>query len=154
MTVEQYYGTGRRKSAIARVYLQKGTGQITINARTLEEYFGGRKVAHMVVRQPFVCVDMPENFDVKVMVRGSGPMGQASAIRHGITRALLQYDESGVQPTQPIVSDEDGEEGEGGVQTFRQILRKAGYVTRDSRCVERKKVGRRKARKLEQYSKR
>tara|TARA_R110002110_G_scaffold383245_4_gene594659 strand:+ start:21348 stop:21812 length:465 start_codon:yes stop_codon:yes gene_type:complete len=154
MTVEQYYGTGRRKSAIARVYLQKGTGQITINDRTLEEYFGGRKAAHMVVRQPFVSVDMPESFDVKVMIRGSGPMGQASAIRHGITRALLQYDESGVQPTQSIVSDEDGEEGEGGAQTFRQILRKAGYVTRDSRCVERKKVGRRKARKVEQYSKR
>ena len=112
MTVEQYYGTGRRKSAIARVYLQKGTGQITINNRTLEEYFGGRKAAHMVVRQPFVCVGMPESFDVKVMIRGSGPMGQASAIRHGITRALLQYDESGIQPSQPIVSNDDGEEGD------------------------------------------
>lgn len=157
MTVEQYYGTGRRKSAVARVYLQKGTGQITINSRTLEEYFGGRRAAHMVVRQPFVCVGMPEKFDVKVMIRGSGPMGQASAIRHGITRALLQYDESGVQPTvQPVVSNDDGEEGEGGscIETFRQMLRKAGYVTRDSRCVERKKVGRRKARKVEQYSKR
>lgn len=156
MTVEQYYGTGRRKSAVARVYLQKGTGDITINDRTLEEYFGGRRAAHMVVRQPLVCVDMPESFDIKVKIRGSGPMGQASAIRHGITRALLQYDESGVQPTvQPIASDEEGEEGEGGgIQTFRQMLRKAGYVTRDSRCVERKKVGRRKARKLEQYSKR
>jgi len=154
MTVEQYYGTGRRKSAIARVYLQKGTGQITINNRTLEEYFGGRRAAHMVVRQPFVCVGMTENFDVKVMIKGSGPMGQASAIRHGITRALLQYDESGVQSNQPIASSDDDEDGEGGIQTFRQMLRKAGYVTRDSRSVERKKVGHRKARKVEQYSKR
>lgn len=156
MTVEQYYGTGRRKSAIARVFLKKGTGQISINNRTLEEYFGGRKAAHMVVRQPLECVEMGENFDIKIRVHGSGPMGQASAIRHGITRALLDYDESGMQPAAaPMVSSEDDEDGEGGgIQTFRQILRKAGYVTRDSRCVERKKVGHRKARKVEQYSKR
>ena len=149
MAIEQFYGTGRRKSAIARVYISRGKGAIQVNNKTLEDYFGGRKVAHMVVRQPLVCLEMADKFDIKVTVKGSGPMGQASAIRHGITRALIQYDESNAQP-----SDTSGDEGESGVQTFRQILRKAGYVTRDSRCVERKKVGHRKARKVEQYSKR
>lgn len=155
MTVEQYYGTGRRKSAVARVFIQRGTGEITINDRSLEEYFGGRKAAHMIVRQPLECVDMAQQFNIKVRVHGSGPMGQASAIRHGISRALLNYDESGVQTNQSF-SDVESEENAGadGIQTFRQMLRKAGYVTRDARSVERKKVGHRKARKVEQYSKR
>jgi len=142
---QQNYGTGRRKTCRARVYLKKGTGKITINAKTLEEYFGGRKAAHMIVRQPLEALGVTGRFDVNVNVAGSGPMGQAGAIRHGITRALIQYDEEGAT----------GSEGtSGGAQSFRQILRQAGYVTRDSREVERKKVGFRKARKVEQYSKR
>lgn len=156
MTVEQYYGTGRRKSAIARVYLNRGSGQITVNNQSLEDYFGGRKAAHMIVRQPLVCVNMPDQFDINVKVKGSGPMGQATAIRHGISRALMDYDESGTQP-QSFEDAGDSDEGEGtsgGPKTYRQILRKAGFVTRDARCVERKKVGHRKARKVEQYSKR
>lgn len=148
-TAQQHYGTGRRKTCQARVYLKRGSGKITINDRTLEEYFGGRMAAHMIVRQPLVLLGLESKFDVNVNVRGSGPMGQAGAIRHGITRALLEYDEDGV------VSGGTDESGEGeGAQSFRRILRKAGYVTRDSREVERKKVGHRKARKVEQYSKR
>jgi small subunit ribosomal protein S9 len=148
MTTQQNYGTGRRKTCRARVYLKRGTGNITINGRSLEEYFGGRKAAHMIVRQPLVLLEIDRNFDITVNVRGSGPMGQAGAIRHGITRALLQYDEEDMVPVQ---SDE---EGSSGAQSFRRVLRKAGFVTRDSREVERKKVGHRKARKVEQYSKR
>jgi small subunit ribosomal protein S9 len=128
--VAQYYGTGRRKSAIARVYATKGTGKITVNSKTIEEYFG-RKTDQMVSRQPLECVDMEAKFDVNVIVKGGGPSGQAGAIRHGLTRALMEYDE-----------------------TLRPALRKAGYVTRDSRIVERKKVGLHKARKRPQYSKR
>lgn len=144
-TAQQNYGTGRRKTCRARVYLKKGTGKITINDKTLEEYFGGRKAAHMIVRQPLEVLGLTSRFDVNVNVAGSGPMGQAGAIRHGITRALIQYDEEGAT----------GSEGtSGGTESFRQILRRAGYVTRDSREVERKKVGFRKARKVEQYSKR
>lgn len=157
MSVEQYYGTGRRKSAVARVYLSRGSGQITINNQTLENYFGGRKAAHMIVKQPLECIQMPDNFDINVRVKGSGPMGQATAIRHGISRALMDYDEAGTQPQSFVDVDGDSTDGEGevgGPQTFRQILRKAGFVTRDARCVERKKVGHRKARKVEQYSKR
>jgi small subunit ribosomal protein S9 len=146
-TLKQNYGTGRRKTSTARVYLRKGTGVITINKKTLEEYFGGRTTAHMIVRQPLELLGVLDKFDIIVNVRGSGPMGQAGAIRHGITRALLQYDEEGT----PAVS---GEEGEANPQSHRRILRTAGYVTRDSREVERKKVGHRKARKVEQYSKR
>jgi len=145
------YGTGRRKTCRARVYLTRGTGQIIINDRSLEDYFGGRKAAHMIVRQPLVLLGLEKKFDVKVNVCGSGPMGQAGAIRHGITRALLQYDEEGMPVQQ---DDEEGGSGGTGAQSFRQTLRKAGYVTRDSREVERKKVGHRKARKVEQYSKR
>jgi small subunit ribosomal protein S9 len=130
MATAQYYGTGRRKSAVARVYATKGTGKITINQKTLEEYFG-RKTDQMVSRQPLECVNMTGEFDVNVVVKGGGPSGQAGAIRHGLTRALMEYDE-----------------------TLRQALRKAGYVTRDSRVVERKKVGLHKARKRPQYSKR
>lgn len=126
----QYYGTGRRKSAIARVYATRGTGKIIVNSKTLEDYFG-RKTDQMVSRQPLQCVDLEAKIDVNVIVKGGGPSGQAGAIRHGLTRALIEYDE-----------------------TLRPALRKAGYVTRDSRVVERKKVGLHKARKRPQYSKR
>jgi small subunit ribosomal protein S9 len=130
MSVTQYYGTGRRKTSTARVYLRSGTGAITINDRTLENFFG-REVARMIVRQPLELVDMAQRFDVQISVRGGGSFGQAGAIRHGITRALMEYDES-----------------------LRRPLRQAGFVTRDSRQVERKKVGLRKARKRPQFSKR
>jgi len=132
----QFYGTGRRKNSIARVFLRPGSGKITINLRSLDDYFG-RPTSRMIVQQPLVAVDKVTAFDVYVTVKGGGNTGQAGAIRHGITRALLQY-------------DEEGERGEG----WRSILRKAGYVTRDPRVVERKKVGLRKARKRPQYSKR
>ena len=127
---EQYYSTGRRKSSTARVYLTKGTGNITINKRSLEEFFG-RETSRMVVRQPLELTDMLNSLDVNVTVSGGGNTGQSGAIRHGITRALMVYDE-----------------------TLRSSLRQAGYVTRDSREVERKKVGLHKARKRPQYSKR
>jgi len=156
-TPAHYYGTGRRKTCSARVYLKRGKGNIMINKRTLEEYFGGRKAAHMIVRQPLVLLGLTDQFDVMVNVQGSGPMGQASAIRHGITRALINYDEAGQSESLTLTlseSDEEGSEGGSGAQSYRRILRKAGYVTRDSRSVERKKVGHRKARKVEQYSKR
>ena len=130
MAVEQYYGTGRRKSSSARVYLKAGAGAITINNRSIEEYFG-RETSRMVVRQPLQTVELTDKFDVDVSVEGGGPSGQAGAIRLGITRALLQYDES-----------------------FRESLRKEGFVTRDARAVERKKVGLRKARRGVQFSKR
>ncbi len=130
MAAAQYYGTGRRKSAIARVYATSGTGKITINKKAIEDYFG-RKTDQMVSRQPLECVEMESKFDVNVIVKGGGPSGQAGAIRHGLTRALMAYDEA-----------------------LRPALRKAGFVTRDSRIVERKKVGLHKARKRPQYSKR
>lgn len=130
MALQQHYGTGRRKTSTARVFIRVGAGNITINDRTLDHYFG-REVARMIVRQPLVLVGMDQRFDVNVTVAGGGSFGQAGAIRHGIARALMQYDES-----------------------LRSSLRKAGYVTRDSREVERKKVGLRKARKRPQYSKR
>lgn len=139
----QYYGTGRRKRCTARVFIRPGKGNIVINKRTLEEYFG-RETARMVVRQPLEAVDVMGKFDIYVTVSGGGPSGQAGAIRHGITRALMDYDES-----------EDGGDSDGtGSDSFRRILRKAGYVTRDSRKVERKKVGLHKARKATQFSKR
>jgi len=127
---EQYYGTGRRKSSTARVFLRAGEGKIIVNSRPLDEYFG-RETARMVVRQPLKIVDREDTFDIYVTVCGGGNTGQAGAIRHGITRALMVYDES-----------------------FRAALRKAGFVTRDARKVERKKVGLHKARKRPQYSKR
>jgi small subunit ribosomal protein S9 len=130
MATQIYYGTGRRKCSTARVHLKPGKGEIKVNDRSLDEYFG-RETARMIVRQPFAAVDMPDKFDVMVNVSGGGPSGQAGAIRHGITRALLKYDE-----------------------TLRKTLRKAGYVTRDARAVERKKYGLHKARKRPQYSKR
>lgn len=130
MSTTQYYGTGRRKTATARVFLTKGTGTITINKRTLDNFFG-REVARMIVQQPLELVQLKDKFDVMVTVKGGGSFGQAGAIRHGITRALMEY---------------DGE--------LRPTLRKAGFVTRDARAVERKKVGLRKARKRPQFSKR
>ena len=128
--MNQYYGTGRRKSAKARVYMTPGDGSIRVNDRSLDEYFG-RETARMIVRQPIELVDVTGKFDFKVTVSGGGGFGQAGAIRHGITRALLEYDE-----------------------TLRPTLRSAGFVTRDARSVERKKVGLRKARKKPQFSKR
>ena len=130
MVATQYYGTGRRKTSTARVYLVSGSGNITINRRPLDGYFG-REVARMIVRQPLELVDMTKKFDINVSVCGGGSFGQAGAIRHGITRALMEYD-SELKPT----------------------LRKAGFVTRDAREVERKKVGLRKSRKKPQFSKR
>ena len=127
---ETYYGTGRRKSSTARVFLSKGKGDIVVNNRPLDSYFG-RETARMVVRQPLALTENLDKFDFKVTVKGGGSSGQAGAIRHGITRALMSYDE-----------------------TMRSDLRKAGFVTRDARAVERKKVGLHKARKATQYSKR
>ncbi|ABP78759.1 ribosomal protein S9 [Stutzerimonas stutzeri A1501] len=130
MSATQNYGTGRRKTATARVFLRPGTGKISINNRELDNFFG-RETARMVVRQPLELTETAEKFDIYVTVLGGGVSGQAGAIRHGITRALISYDES-----------------------LRSPLRKAGFVTRDAREVERKKVGLRKARKRPQYSKR
>ena len=130
MSATQYYGTGRRKTSTARVFMQNGEGNITVNKRPLDQYFG-REVARMIVRQPLELVELKDKFDINVTVQGGGSFGQAGAIRHGITRALMEYDES-----------------------LRGTLRTAGYVTRDAREVERKKVGLRKARKRPQYSKR
>jgi small subunit ribosomal protein S9 len=130
MAIEINYGTGRRKSSAARVYLKPGTGDIVVNGRPLDVFFG-RETARMIVRQPLVLAEAEGRFDVYVTVRGGGTTGQAGAIRHGITRALMDYDEG-----------------------LRKTLRKAGFVTRDAREVERKKVGLRKARRRPQYSKR
>ena len=130
MAIDQYYGTGRRKTSTAKVFMREGSGNIIVNKRPLDEYFG-REVARMIVRQPLELSDTTSKFDIKVTVSGGGSFGQAGAIRHGITRALLEYDES-----------------------LRSALRTAGFVTRDAREVERKKVGLRKARKRPQYSKR
>jgi len=130
MATESYYGTGRRKTSSARVFLRPGNGEITVNGRPLDKFFG-RETARMIVRQPLVTSDLESKFDVRVTVSGGGTTGQAGAIRHGITRALIEYDE-----------------------TLRQPLRRAGFVTRDAREVERKKVGLRKARRATQFSKR
>ena len=127
---EQYYATGRRKTSSARVYMSAGTGAIVVNGLPVDDFFG-RKTARMIVRQPLDVVEMNDKFDIKVSVKGGGNSGQAGAIRHGITRALMEYDE-----------------------TLRAALRKAGFVTRDAREVERKKVGLRKARRAVQFSKR
>ena len=129
--VDYKYGTGRRKTAAARVFLLPGKGEITINGKTVEQYFGGRETSWMVVRQPLEATESTGRFDIKITVAGGGPSGQAGAIRHGITRALMDYDEA-----------------------LRKPLRAAGFVTRDARAVERKKVGLHKARKGYQYSKR
>lgn len=130
MADTQYYGTGRRKTSAARVFLKSGKGEISVNDRSLDTYFG-REVARMIVRQPFDVVELTNKFDVKISVTGGGSFGQAGAIRHGIARALVEYDEN-----------------------LRPSLRKAGFLTRDARQVERKKVGLHKARKRPQFSKR
>ncbi len=143
----QNYGTGRRKSAAARVFIKRGRGNILINDRTLDEYFG-RKTSRMVVRQPLMLLDIATTFDLHITVKGGGASGQAGAIRHGIARALVEYDE------QDTDGGEGGEDGKTGINGWQQLLRKAGLLTRDSRIVERKKVGLHKARKAPQYSKR
>ena len=130
MAAAQYYGTGRRKTSTARVFLKGGNGSITINGRSIDEYFG-REVARMIVRQPLELTENVEKFDANITFVGGGNFGQAGEIRHGLTRALLEYDES-----------------------LRGTLRAAGFVTRDAREVERKKVGLRKARRRPQFSKR
>lgn len=130
MATAQNYGTGRRKSSTARVFLRSGSGKITVNGRPLDEFFG-RETSRMIVRQPLELADMVDKFDVYVTVEGGGNTGQAGAIRHGLTRALMEYDEA-----------------------LRSPLRKAGFVTRDAREVERKKVGLHKARRKPQFSKR
>ncbi|TQV63472.1 MAG: 30S ribosomal protein S9 [Halothiobacillaceae bacterium] len=130
MALNQNYGTGRRKTSSARVYVRPGNGNIVINGRPLDVYFG-RQTARMIVRQPLELTGLADKFDILVNVDGGGNSGQAGAIRHGITRALMEYDE-----------------------TLRSALRKAGFVTRDAREVERKKVGLRKARRAVQFSKR
>ena len=127
---EVYYATGKRKTSVARVYMTKGKGVITINKKPMDEYFG-RETSSMIVNQPLDVVDMHNKFDFNIIVKGGGDTGQAGAIRLGVTRALIAYDEA-----------------------TRADLRKAGLVTRDARIVERKKVGKKKARKSEQYSKR
>ena len=130
MADSQYYGTGRRKSSSARVYLKSGNGEITVNSRTLDQYFG-RETSRRIIRQPLQATDTDKQFDINVKVKGGGANGQAGAIQLGIARALLEYDNE-----------------------YRALLRKGGFLTRDAREVERKKVGLRKARKKEQYSKR
>lgn len=130
MSEQVYYGTGRRKSSTARVFLRRGDGQISINDKTLQQYFG-RETGQMIVRQPLQTAELADRLELRITVSGGGISGQAGAIRHGITRALIAYDE-----------------------TLRQPLRKAGFVTRDAREVERKKIGLHKARKRPQYSKR
>ena len=129
--IGQYnYGTGRRKSSVARVFIKRGTGKITINGRAMDEFFH-RETGRMIARQPLELTSNASAFDIQVNVQGGGESGQAGAVRHGITRALIEYDE-----------------------TLRKPLRAAGFVTRDAREVERKKVGRRKARRGTQFSKR
>jgi len=130
MATAHYYGTGRRKTSRARAFLRKGSGKLIINGRTIEDYFG-RETSRMIVMQPLKLVEMENKFDINITVKGGGGNGQAGAIRHGITRALLGYDEH-----------------------LRGALRQAGYITRDARMVERKKVGLHKARKRPQFSKR
>ncbi|MFP6816515.1 MAG: 30S ribosomal protein S9 [Pseudomonadales bacterium] len=130
MAADRTYGTGRRKTSTARVFISSGSGNITVNKHTLEEYFG-RETARMIVRQPLEVAELTDNVDIQITVRGGGTSGQAGAIRHGIARALVEHDES-----------------------LRVSMRRAGFLTRDSREVERKKVGLRKARKRPQFSKR
>lgn len=130
MSVAQNYGTGRRKTSSARVFLKLGTGQITVNGRALDQFFG-RETLRMIVRQPLGIINGGDRFDISITVAGGGSSGQAGAIRHGLARALIDFDE-----------------------TLKSPLRRAGFVTRDAREVERKKVGLRKARKRPQYSKR
>ena len=148
---QQYYGTGRRKTSTARVFLKPGTGKININDSSIDDYFG-RETARMIVRQPLIATSLQDRFDVFATVTGGGISGQAGAIRHGIARALLQFEGPKDEATE---GDGGGETGTGtGTLTLRQILRKAGHLTRDPREVERKKVGKHGARKGTQFSKR
>ncbi|XOZ33486.1 30S ribosomal protein S9 [Halomonadaceae bacterium KBTZ08] len=130
MSATYNYGTGRRKTSSARVFIKPGSGNIEVNGQSLEQFFG-RDTLRMIVKQPLVVAEAEDRFDIKITVSGGGSSGQAGAVRHGLTRALMDYDD-----------------------TLRPALRRAGYVTRDDRAVERKKVGLRKARKRPQYSKR
>ena len=130
MVGDYYYGTGRRKSSVARVFLKKGSGKITVNKKELDQYFS-RETGKMIVKQPLALIDSISSFDIKVTVHGGGESGQAGAVRHGLTRALIEYDNE-----------------------LKSGLSKAGFVTRDPREVERKKVGLHKARKRKQFSKR
>lgn len=130
MIGDYYYGTGRRKNSVARVFLKKGSGKIMVNDRPIDEYFS-RETGRMIARQPLELMGHPDTFDIKVNVSGGGESGQAGAVRHGITRALIEYD-----------------------ATYKPQLSKAGFVTRDAREVERKKVGFHKARRRKQFSKR
>ena len=130
MIGKYYYGTGRRKTSVARVFIRRGTGKITVNGRDLDTYFS-RESGRMIVRQPLAVADVATTFDIRVNVHGGGESGQAGAVRHGITRALIDFDE-----------------------TLKPALSSAGLVTRDAREVERKKVGFRKARRRKQFSKR
>jgi len=130
MNGKYYYGTGRRKSSVARVFLQKGAGNIVINGQSIDHYFS-RETGRMIIRQPLVLTDHLKSFDIKISVQGSGEMGQAGAIRHGITRALIDFEPE-----------------------LKPALSQAGFVTRDGREVERKKVGLHKARRAKQFSKR
>ena len=131
MAVTQYYGTGRRKSSVARVYLRPGTGEIVVNKKTIDEYFGGQEILKVIIRQPLTTTETTDKFDVYVNVNGGGLSGQAGAIRHGIARALLSVDPE-----------------------FRVALKKAGFLTRDPRMKERKKYGLKAARRAPQFSKR
>lgn len=147
MSDNQFYATGRRKSSTARVFMRPGSGNILINQRSLDDYFS-RKTARMVIMQPLEATDMNAKFDFHITVTGGGISGQAGAIRLGIARALVNYDEDGSEGG-------EGDAGQsGGALTFRQKLRAKGLLTRDARVVERKKVGLHKARKATQFSKR
>ena len=143
MKDKPFYGTGKRKTSIARVFMRPGSGKITVNCRTLDDYFS-RETSRMVVRQPLVITDHLKTFDIMVRVKGGGDSSQAGAVRLGIVRALLAYDKATTVPV----------EGEEAVLTIRQQLKPHGLLTRDARKVERKKVGLHKARKGTQYSKR
>jgi len=159
---KQYYGTGRRKTSVARVFIRPGSGKLTVNKLSVAEYFG-RETLRMIINQPLVVTNTADKFDIYATVKGGGGSGQAGAIRLGITRALMDFDETTnpqPQKTAEVIdldsSDDDSGEAkdEAKVITFRRLLRSAGLVTRDPRVVERKKVGRHKARKGPQYSKR
>ena len=153
-TKKHFYGTGRRKSSTARVFISIGSGKIKINRNN--EYFKSN-FAKMIVKEPLKLLKIEEKFDLKITVTGGGIIGQAGAIRHGLTRALISYDEefnTKEEKNKIEVNGDTSQDNKLSMNTWRQKLRKAGFVTRDPRKVERKKVGFRKSRKKEQYSKR
>lgn len=154
--ITYYYGTGRRKTSKARVFISKGSGEIRINKKKLDDY-SKLSFANMIIKEPLKLLKVEEKFDIKITVVGGGIIGQAGAIRHGLTRALISYDNefnSDELKKEMVEIKEKQEEEKTSVNSWKQKLRKAGFVTRDPRKVERKKVGFRKARKKEQYSKR